>query len=64
MAFGRCHLDIGRRQRGGGVQLSVIIRADRTETIRIIRDLAAAINMRATLTPIAGSEDGGDGEGE
>jgi len=37
------------------------MRADRADTEQAIHDLAATINMRATLTPIAA---GGDGDGE
>jgi len=63
MAIGRCQLDITARPRRAGAEFILRMRADRADTEQAIHDLAATINMRATLTPIAAADDG-DGEGK
>lgn len=51
MPAGRCQIDVAARARSIGAEISLQMRIDRASTIRLIHDLAASIDMRATLTP-------------
>lgn len=59
---GRCEIAVNSRVRTNGAELVTTMRLDYSATVQAINDLAASINMRATLTPIAAPRDDGGGE--
>lgn len=58
MARSHCEIVTAPRSRSHGTRFVVTVDVDRATTIDLIRDLAARIGMRVTLSPLSASDDG------